>query len=1147
MLPCTKETTGNGGAAAAAPPELSAGQERLVFGAAVLWGYKVEVLVKSGVLWEGIFYTANFQERGEMSVVLKCARVVRDPNAHSNAPVELPLKQKVFHNADLVQVYAKDVRFTPEDLAPDEEFETDAAISRGRGGAAGRDLQRWEPDEGDDFTASTLEGDGSAAWDQFAVNKAKFGVETTYDENVYTVALNRGNCAITEAEAARLAREIETAGAGSGMAKLHMLEERGLEVADEVNHPAVAACEADASCCSADDQANPVDTIVPQMNEEDRYGAVLRPELGGYQGNAGRGRPAYPNQYARATPNPNPPNSQGRAWGGAGAGVAAVAGRQAFGPGGHHPMGPQASHAAAGPRARQDYDQRLEQHKDRERLTTLPAQVRGGMHGHKMPAVSQDVRALAGLTGGRPHPTTNLSQDGKALMALDLQLPGPKSYGPEVTQEFVSFKRKQTQEKVQQEQAQRLQELIAAKATGAAAMSSASSGLVPSTLVSAASGASSLASASSAAALAAGLARSPAGAGAAWAAPSAAASTPGAQPAAGPGPLQPGSAEQAVATGSTAGVKTPQAGRPAAASVSTAAASTAIAAALEGAAPQAVAAGVGEPASAEGSSAAGAPPGASLSATGPEVPAAAAAAGGQSAGSSSSHAEHGSTGGEANAAAASSGTEAGAGHGSDSSSVQKKPAALNPNAKAFSFKVTAKPFVPGGPSTATAAAAATGGGASTATPTPAAGAAATPGMVTSMPLVPLVLPSTASFVPGAAKLPVVNLAASVPVPVPGHAHVPTASMLQPHPVPGQRMISIPHASLAPTGSGQHMVPLGPMLVPVGEQQPAAGHIAQAVKAGQQGNMVPMEGPHAMGPAQHHVNMGNKQTVPIVGFAAAGPPGGLAVGSMGGMIAVDMHGMGGHTGGYGQPISQHSQMSSARGMEQHNMGGQVHSLVATGPMQHLNGNSGGPGMHAMQTFVPHMHGQYLQPMGPMLTQNIPMMQGGPMMQGSGQVVFASSGHLRPGMTHHMVPMQQQQQQQPQQFMQQLPQQQQQQYMQPVMQQSGGPRGSFPMASYPPQGYMVQGSGMGLTAMGSGPQGTMVMTSGMQGMQHHGSNEGPGLHGMGSGGPHGPHGGKGQGAGRSMGPRQGPRGGDSHADSSGSGGGEAGHKQPPPPPH
>ncbi|KAL6748231.1 hypothetical protein V8C86DRAFT_1183459 [Haematococcus lacustris] len=262
--------------------------------------------------------------------------------------------------------------------------------------AAGRDLQRWEPDEGDDFSASTLEGDGSAAWDQFAVNKAKFGVETTYDENVYTVALNRGNCAITEAEAARLAREIETAGAGSGMAKLHMLEERGLEVADEVNHPAVAACEADASCCSADVKANPVPIVVSQMNEEDRYGAVLRPELGGYQGNAGRGRPTYPNQYARATPNPNPPNSQGRAWGGAGAGVAAVAGRQAYGPGGHHPMGPQASHAAAGPRARQDYDQRLEQHK----VPTRSVHTRAGqLHCRTVPDCSRTGQLDCSWTG----------------------------------------------------------------------------------------------------------------------------------------------------------------------------------------------------------------------------------------------------------------------------------------------------------------------------------------------------------------------------------------------------------------------------------------------------------------------------------------------------------------------------------------------------------------------------------------------------------------------------------------------------------------------------------------------------------------------------------------------------------------------------
>lgn len=56
-----------------------------------------------------------------------------------------------------------------------------------RSGLVGRDLQRWQPDEDDehDLQNFSLEDD-SSGWDQFAVNKEKFGVETTFKEELYT-------------------------------------------------------------------------------------------------------------------------------------------------------------------------------------------------------------------------------------------------------------------------------------------------------------------------------------------------------------------------------------------------------------------------------------------------------------------------------------------------------------------------------------------------------------------------------------------------------------------------------------------------------------------------------------------------------------------------------------------------------------------------------------------------------------------------------------------------------------------------------------------------------------------------------------------------------------------------------------------------
>lgn len=73
-----------------------------------------------------------------------------------------------------------------------------------------------------------MEGDsGGSGWDQFAVNREKFGVESTFDEHIYTTRIDRKNCAISEEEAERLAREIE-GGFSSTTANLHQLEERGI-------------------------------------------------------------------------------------------------------------------------------------------------------------------------------------------------------------------------------------------------------------------------------------------------------------------------------------------------------------------------------------------------------------------------------------------------------------------------------------------------------------------------------------------------------------------------------------------------------------------------------------------------------------------------------------------------------------------------------------------------------------------------------------------------------------------------------------------------------------------------------------------------------------------------------------------------------
>jgi hypothetical protein len=73
-------------------------------------------------------------------------------------------------------------------------------------------------------------GGGGAAWDQFGANEQMFGVQTSFDENFYTTALDKGNGGISEKDAERIAREIE----GMSTNNSHQQEERNQQVGMEV-------------------------------------------------------------------------------------------------------------------------------------------------------------------------------------------------------------------------------------------------------------------------------------------------------------------------------------------------------------------------------------------------------------------------------------------------------------------------------------------------------------------------------------------------------------------------------------------------------------------------------------------------------------------------------------------------------------------------------------------------------------------------------------------------------------------------------------------------------------------------------------------------------------------------------------------------
>ena len=71
-----------------------------------------------------------------------------------------------------------------------------------------RELERWVPD---DEVELTLEDDGSE-WDQFKVNQEKFGVESSYDEHLYTTRIDTSAPDYHErvAKAERIARRLNS-------------------------------------------------------------------------------------------------------------------------------------------------------------------------------------------------------------------------------------------------------------------------------------------------------------------------------------------------------------------------------------------------------------------------------------------------------------------------------------------------------------------------------------------------------------------------------------------------------------------------------------------------------------------------------------------------------------------------------------------------------------------------------------------------------------------------------------------------------------------------------------------------------------------------------------------------------------------------
>ncbi|XP_010480009.1 PREDICTED: polyadenylate-binding protein-interacting protein 3-like isoform X1 [Camelina sativa] len=200
-------------------------------------GHQVEVHLKNGTVYSGIFHAANVEK--DFGIILKMACLIRDSLgtiSRSSLVSKPPSKLLIIPAEELVQVIAKDLPVSSDNVSnsvPCEEpleLLTDSLISQFYNVDVERELKPWVPDE-DVPDCSDLENvfddPWKRGWNQFEVNKTLFGVTSTFDEELYTTKLERGpGTRELEEQALRIAREI----VGENTRDLHVAEERGLQL-----------------------------------------------------------------------------------------------------------------------------------------------------------------------------------------------------------------------------------------------------------------------------------------------------------------------------------------------------------------------------------------------------------------------------------------------------------------------------------------------------------------------------------------------------------------------------------------------------------------------------------------------------------------------------------------------------------------------------------------------------------------------------------------------------------------------------------------------------------------------------------------------------------------------------------------------------
>ncbi|KAL5284530.1 ATXN2 family protein [Megaselia abdita] len=183
-----------------------------IHGATALVGHLVQVHLRSGSVYEGVFRTFS----PVFDVALELPSCIKSVNKNTPEENKNLTNCMIFTYDNIVSIVAKD--YDPN-YVYSGTFQTDSAISERCNGSGRLDEKELEP-----WDASGMNGgvdfdlDGQNGWDadeMFSKNERNFGVQSTFDDSLsdYTVPIDVKETAEfreAEAKAEKLANEIES-------------------------------------------------------------------------------------------------------------------------------------------------------------------------------------------------------------------------------------------------------------------------------------------------------------------------------------------------------------------------------------------------------------------------------------------------------------------------------------------------------------------------------------------------------------------------------------------------------------------------------------------------------------------------------------------------------------------------------------------------------------------------------------------------------------------------------------------------------------------------------------------------------------------------------------------------------------------------